>query len=779
MKKYSILLGAALGMLALSSCEEAKIANPEMEGVKKSIPFELVAKTPETKTTIDAETWQMDWESGDILYAVTTDSEWGVPYSEDNNAETIAEFVYSGTSFSTDKEISDGEHTFNFLYVDADQKSFHRGTGSTHKLVSSQTMDAKAPTSNLKLYNALIGQVTVETPTDFVGISMNQLYTLMKVTLKNKTGEDMTVSTFEMTAENATLSGIFNVTFGDNSGIAVKTGYGDKITVTIENGTLAADGELPVYFVMAPLNSFSGDITFSVTDSYGVVYTKTNTVSGVTFDAGKYNTASFTLNPIPDECVSLNWLYEGGTSADLNSIAGVTTNGLGSDYAASHGDYRVKFDTEGDFIQVKTDSQIGSVEIGVKLIGGKDEEGNGAISVMESSDGKNYTLVQSLPLKGKQNDILSLSSENAFNSASRYVRFVFNKSVNVGVGPISIYKVSTGNDPSISAEDVTGIAIQGGSFTTNYTLNNWSGDDDVVATCDGTIVTQSSVSNNTVSFTVAPNYTKSAKTGSITLTSASKGVYKTINVSQLASSGMTVSETTITIPSDETSATIMLTTADYGWDAIVSVNEGMNLIVSPTSGNASNDPQSITITSNTPATSSIQTLGTIEVYRNGNTSDSQKKTITVKKAAIVTSGKVTYTVSSTTAVATSGVAPQGSAATYSQTYGTKCQMTAGNSITLTLSGFGGLKITGAEVSVKSNKSGGAGSLSLSSEDNTIAAIQGSAFNTENWNNAWSTSYVTKVLDVTPTTIGSDDTIVLTIAATANSLYFESLTLYYE
>ena len=143
--------------------------------------------------------------------------------------------------------------------------------------------------------------------------------------------------------------------------------------------------------------------------------------------------------------------------------------------------------------------------------------------------------------------------------------------------------------------------------------------------------------------------------------------------------------------------------------------------------------------------------------------------------------EVTYTVSSTSAVATSGTAPAGSSAAYSSTYGTKNQLTGGNSMTLTLSGYAGCKITGIKLSMKSNSSKGAGSFSMKVGDTTLSSISDSKFNTSSWYGAWSTSYV----DVTPTmsnadyTIADDENVVITIAATANSLYCQSFTITYE
>jgi len=142
---------------------------------------------------------------------------------------------------------------------------------------------------------------------------------------------------------------------------------------------------------------------------------------------------------------------------------------------------------------------------------------------------------------------------------------------------------------------------------------------------------------------------------------------------------------------------------------------------------------------------------------------------------------VTYTVTSTKAVSTTGTAPEGSAAVYSSTYGTKCQLTKDNSMTLTLSGYEGNKITGITLSMKSNKAGGAGKLVVKAGKDTLVYIADAAFNTKSWNGAYTTEYV----NITPTmvkddyAIQKDEDVVITIEATANSLYCQSFALVYE
>lgn len=143
-------------------------------------------------------------------------------------------------------------------------------------------------------------------------------------------------------------------------------------------------------------------------------------------------------------------------------------------------------------------------------------------------------------------------------------------------------------------------------------------------------------------------------------------------------------------------------------------------------------------------------------------------------------GTVTYTVISTSNVDVTGTAPEGATHTYVSTYSSKCQLTGGNSMTLTLSGYDGYKITSIVLSMKSNASKGAGNLSVEAGETTICTIATAKFNAASWNGAWSTSYV----DITPTMVVDDyfiqeeENVVITIAATDNSLYCQSFTLTY-
>ena len=62
------------------------------------------------------------------------------------------------------------------------------------------------------------------------------------------------------------------------------------------------------------------------------------------------------------------------------------------------------------------------------------------ITVQGSSDGSSFHNIEDLIISGSQNDVLSLQTTKAFAATDRYVKLLFTKGSNVGVGPISIAK---------------------------------------------------------------------------------------------------------------------------------------------------------------------------------------------------------------------------------------------------------------------------------------------------------------------------------------------------
>lgn len=297
-------MSMAAALISFAGCQKNEVdaMDPSQDG---SSTFEFVAKIAQdaTKTTLDPEGYKVDWEAEDVIYMVTTDGTWGA------EATTIAEFTYADGKFTTESTIADAEYTFNAMYARVDQKSYHRGESTTHKLEAAQSQDCTNPTAHIKENDALVGTFTATTPiTETVSMTMRHIYTLMQVDVVNNTDAEINVTKFEMTAADADLAGIFTVeSFGETTSISKKSGASSTITVNVANGTVAKTESLPVYFVMAPLSNYSGDVTFKVTDAEGKTYTKTVTLNGISFEAGKYNTTPYTIKDADVVAPNVTW----------------------------------------------------------------------------------------------------------------------------------------------------------------------------------------------------------------------------------------------------------------------------------------------------------------------------------------------------------------------------------------------------------------------------------------------------------------------------------------
>ncbi|MCR4957551.1 MAG: discoidin domain-containing protein [Prevotella sp.] len=71
----------------------------------------------------------------------------------------------------------------------------------------------------------------------------------------------------------------------------------------------------------------------------------------------------------------------------------------------------------------------------MKMIGGANTS---TITVQGSADGETFTDVEELTISGKQNDVLTLVTTKDFATTDRYVRLLFTKGSNVGIGAIKI-----------------------------------------------------------------------------------------------------------------------------------------------------------------------------------------------------------------------------------------------------------------------------------------------------------------------------------------------------
>ena len=539
MKKV-FLFALATAMMSFAGCQQMEQEAPVNPNEGGST-FEFVADIAHTKTTLDvANGYKVDWEEGDLIYMVTSDGTWGKPYNDDKNAETIAEFTYAESKFTSEATIADGEYIFKGMYAAASQKSFHRGASSTHKLEATQAQDCANPTAHIKANDALVGTFTATVPmTEMAKMNMSHLYTLMQVNVKNNTGAGIEVSKFEMTAEGADLAGIFNVTSFETPSITAKEGEAatETITVNVTGGAVDAGNALPIYFVMAPLANYSGNVTFKVTDSKGNTYSKTVTMSGISFEAGKYNTTPYAIS-VADEVVAPDQPGEGAPYYEKVTSAPVDWSGKylivyetgenayvfnGKDevngyVAAKISDNKIASTSEIDAVAVTIEPMSGGYAI--KTSAGYIYGNSSSNKLSFDSSQKLNTIEYS-----STNDVTITSGRVLrFNAASNQMRYRYYSSGTQQ--PIQLYRLAASNEtpdlpdttPAIvvSGETSKNVEFGGGEVTFNYELKNLDGEELTWEVSDEEMISSVSAEDGVLTVTVAENDGE-ARTATITL----------------------------------------------------------------------------------------------------------------------------------------------------------------------------------------------------------------------------------------------------------------------
>lgn len=625
--------------------EEITNEEPVQEEVKGT-PFEIIAGDIETKTTNDG--MSTNWESSDAINVFYADA-------GTTSYTSAGKFDSQGTGSSvtfkgTVGDLNDNNDWYAFypyksgISTPANTSTYFISVGGGQVQGAEATSTAHLCGERFPVYGKAENVAKATTPS----ITMKPAMSVVKVHVTNNSGAALTVNTVNFSTEDYAINGSFYIDFtGAEPVFTEKSGStGKSSTLTVTGGkTIANLGTADFYIGITPFVAASGKkLTVKVND-----YSKELTLSSAaTFAAGKMKTLNFNYNETIDPAALPFSIAGTESAATLNSTDGVSYSNITPEgYAAGNAPYRIQCKNDGGYLQVFFDQAAAKVSFAVKMIGGSSTS---HFDVKGSADGVSFTQIQRFTVSGDQNDVLEFETTNDINSSYRYIRIIFDKGSgsNVGLGPVSITKPSTA--PEIQANNITGVAVTGTTSTFSYTIKNFADADDVeVSAVDGDVVTSAEVTTSgTVSYTVAANYGTGAANGSITLYSANEDVTKVVSVTQLGETFSTTATSTITLAKDDKSTTFTITTASFGWATTVTPGIGMDLYISPTSGSSNASAQTITINSEIAATGSEQTLGTIVVYRNGNDGDTQKKTITVKKAANASSSytKVSSTPSS-------------------------------------------------------------------------------------------------------------------------------------
>lgn len=422
MNAINRILFIASSVCVLLACqkEAAKQVNDD-----KTVLLTINAGTPETKTEISGTT--PSWSNGDKLTVVYKNT------SAEVEVVNTAALNEDGAQASfTAALVSPDDSKIAYAYYPSNSKSATETTATlvigTEQYPSATSFDGDA--------DILISEGFV--PASSVNARFKRLGAILKIKVTNSDLEGERLLSLSVTGTNP-LAGDVAVDMAEGTISGISNGSN---TVTAkyysENQFEIGEAGKYVYLVVAPqvLENTSHLVVEGVTS--GHTFSKNITLTqDIVLKSGHIQPLTISVIDIDEtDYVSLDWEWNGGTRAQLTAITGVSGNGLGSDYAESNAPYRVKFDTNGDYVQVKVGSSISSVTIGGKIF---QTNNTLTVNIKASSDGTSWTTVQTLSKKASTaNEIVNLSTSSAFSSADRFVRIERSSGDNFGLGYIYI-----------------------------------------------------------------------------------------------------------------------------------------------------------------------------------------------------------------------------------------------------------------------------------------------------------------------------------------------------
>lgn len=494
---------------------------------------------------------QQDWSGCYIITGINSGNYYALTGVSKNLGSTAAVTVVgdkiesNNTTDAYQVIVAKTENGYS-LYMDGVGYLYY--SGSNNNLFASDTFTASSCEWTFSISDNLVTLTNVGSDTRKLQFNYNSgnsrfaCYTSnqVKLTLFKYTGT--VVQNPSIIAADVEIA--YDATSGSISYTLENEVQGGTLTASVTSGdwlTLGTVGET-IPFTCEANTADARTATVTLTYTYGDNQTITKEVR-----------VTQTANPNVSDCAELPFEWEGGASAAFLALNGVSAKGLGTDYAAqNHAPYLIKLDETGDYIQVNTDSQPGKVTIGVKMIGGANTS---TITVQESSDGETFSDVQELTISGAQNDVLTLETTTEFKEASRYVRLLFTKGSNIGVGPITITKRAT----EIVAVETVELDATATSGEFAYSILYPQTGANLSATADVDWISDVTVASDKVTFTTT-DYTGGERSGHITLTYGT--ITKVVTVTQAAAP----QKYTLTIGTPE-NVTI---TATYNSDQVIS-----------------------------------------------------------------------------------------------------------------------------------------------------------------------------------------------------------------
>ena len=572
MKKLSLFLGMALAAsLSLTNCTE-KIEGPIAPATPAGIPFEISADIS-TKTINNGLATQ--WAEGDAINLFHAEAgKTDYVSDKDFTLDATRVGVFKGSLSSALDASKSYDWYAIYPYNQALETPANNATTAKYFYVGGRSdtpavQNGNNSTSHLvERYAPLWGKAANVPSNEKPSMIMQHLASVVKVKVTNTTETPLTVNSVAFTSTEPIVGQFYIDVTGTAVEYTTATGLYNSSTasLTVKGATPLAKGESAVYYIpIKPHTAASGSILKISVNGYEKPLTLPK---DVTFTAGSIKTLAFNFDKVVVDYVTLPWAIDGtGGKSIWTSTVGLSQNGLGGDYASSNAPYLTKFDTNGDYVQVKFNSPAKQVSFKVKMLGGQITS---CFTLQGSSNGSAFTDIEKFTVSGKQNSELSFVSSQNIDESYRILRLVFKKGSNVGLGAMSISANST--DPAVRVPVITvdkttvSAKPEGDKLTLKYSIKYPAADATITATSKETWVnTFDYKTDGEVTFAVDANEGE-ARTATVTL-SYPGAAPVAVTVSQRAA-GSAAEPVTIIIDAFDLNETATTTDTDHTFGGV-------------------------------------------------------------------------------------------------------------------------------------------------------------------------------------------------------------------
>lgn len=546
-KLFKSIVFVAVAAIALGSCQKN-----ELDGlVKKDFHFYINANVPETKTLITDKgdgSYTPSWKKGDKI---------GIFFTEPTEDVEITDAIFSNilddgseATFEGSANVTADGTLYAFYPSSAFKK--HYGDGTIRlDLNAEQKPSSTSFDPNCDILLAWPYDYSAEGETVVIDeLYFTRLMSVLKINLLGDFAKDEVVEslTFEVAASaNVNITGNAVVDYKKAEITKWNNGSVKKNTITAtyssEECITVAGTNNASYLVVAPVRVPAGtELTFKIkTANYNI--TKTVTVKEekpLAFPAGDIAVINLTINE--DDCEAID------TSIDYSGLYAILTKRSSGDYYYMTNDLGTASTKRLTAVSAGADLPVEGVVLGPSKL-------------WEVSKSGDFYTVKSL----ESEKYITWTSGNSANLGSTGIKFTIEKnedgtykfsyaggdetrylSLNGTSGNdyFALYKSGQRMDlnliPAVEGEEPavlevvtpSQISADGGSGSFTYTLKNPKDGVQLEAETESEWITDITISDGAVSYTVAPNEIEEVREGLITLTYGE--LTKDITISQAA-----------------------------------------------------------------------------------------------------------------------------------------------------------------------------------------------------------------------------------------------------